>query len=54
MKEIFLIIISALITFLATTIIAINTIQVTNVENGNITIKIFNQYINYYFEKEPN
>lgn len=52
MKKIFLIITIILITFLTTVVIAINTIQVTNVENGNITIKFFNQYINYYFEKE--
>lgn len=52
MKKIFLIIITILITFSVTMIIAVNTIQVTNVENGNITIKIFDQYINYYFEKE--
>ena len=41
-----------LITFLVTATIAINTVKITNVENGNVTIKIFNQYINYYFEKE--
>ena len=52
MRKIFLIVSIILITFLATAIIAINTIQVTDIENGNITIKIFDQYINYYFEKE--
>lgn len=52
MKKIFLMIITVLVTFLITATIAINTVKVTNVENGNITIKIFNQYINYYFEKE--
>lgn len=52
MRKIFLIVSIILITFLATAIIAINTVKITNVENGNVTIKIFNQYINYYFEKE--
>ncbi len=52
MRKIFLIVSIILITFLATATIAINTVKITNVENGNVTIKIFNQYINYYFEKE--
>lgn len=52
MRKIFLIVSIMLITFLVTATIAINTVKITNVENGNVTIKIFNQYINYYFEKE--
>ena len=50
-KTILTIIITAIITIILTLLAVINNIQITNVENGNITITLFNHNFEYYFEK---
>ena len=44
-------IITAIITIILTLLVVINNIQITNIENGNITITLFNHNFKYYFEK---
>ena len=51
MKKVVLFLLTVIITFIVTTIIAINTIKVVNVENGNITLELFGNSFVYYFEK---
>lgn len=50
MKKVVLFLLTVIITFIVTTIIAINTIKVVNVENGNITLELFGNNFVYYFE----
>lgn len=50
-KTILTIIITAIITIILTLLAVINNIQIANVENGNITITLFNHNFEYYFEK---
>lgn len=50
-KTIFTIIITAIIAIILTLLLVINNIQITNIENGNITITLFNYNFIYYFEK---
>ena len=42
---------TAIITIILTLLAVINNIQITNIENGNITITLFNHNFEYYFEK---
>ena len=51
MKKVVLFLLTVIITFIATTIVAINTIKVVNVENGNITLELFGNSFVYYYEK---
>lgn len=51
MKKFILVLLSIIITFIVTSIIAINTIKVENIENGMVTLELFGQHINYYYEK---
>lgn len=51
MKKVVLFLLTVFITFIVTTIVAINTIKVVNVENGNITLELFGNIFVYYFEK---
>lgn len=51
MKKFIVGLLLVVITFIVTVIISINTIKVVNVENGLITIEIFGQSVDYYFEK---
>lgn len=51
MKKVVLFLLTVFITFIVTTIVAINTIKVVNVENGNITLELFGNSFVYYFEK---
>lgn len=50
MKKVVFCLLLVFITFVVTTIIAINTIKVVNVENGNITLELFGNTFVYYFE----
>lgn len=50
-KTILIIITAAIITIILTLLVVINNIQIANVENGNITITLFNHNFEYYFEK---
>ena len=50
-KTILTIITSAIITIILTILAVINNIQITNVENGNITITLCNHNFEYNFEK---
>ena len=50
MKKVVFCLLLVFITFIATTIVAINTIKVVNVENGNITLELFGNSFVYYFE----
>ena len=50
-KTILIIITTAIITIILTLLAVINNIQIANVENGNITIALFNHNFEYYFEK---
>lgn len=51
MKKVVLFLLTVIITFIVTTIVAINTIKVVNVENGNVTLELFGYNFVYYFEK---
>ena len=51
MKKVVLFLLTVIITFIVTTVVAINTIKVVNVENGNITLELFGNSFVYYFEK---
>lgn len=51
MKKFVIGLLLVIITFIVTTIVAINTIKVVNVENGNITLELFGNSFVYYFEK---
>ena len=50
MKKVVFCLLLVFITFIVTTIVAINTIKVVNVENGNITLGLFGYNFVYYFE----
>lgn len=50
-KTILTIITTAVITIILTLSIAISNIQITDIQNGNITITLFNHNFEYYFEK---
>lgn len=50
MKKVVFCLLLVFITFIVTTIVAINTIKVVNVENGNITLELFGNNFVYYFE----
>lgn len=50
-KTILTIIITTIITIISTLLIVINNIQISSIENGNITITLFNHNFIYYFEK---
>ena len=51
MKKFIIGLLLVVITFIVTVIIFINTIKVVNVENGNITLELFDNSFVYYFEK---
>ena len=51
MKKVVFCLLLVFITFIVTVIISINTIKVVNVENGLITLELFGQSVDYYFEK---
>lgn len=50
-KTILTIIATVIITIIFTLLVVINNIQIANIENGNITITLFNHNFEYYFEK---
>ena len=50
MKKVVFCLLLVFITFIVTTIVAINSIKVVNVENGNITLELFGNSFVYYFE----
>lgn len=50
-KKILPITATAVITIILTLSIAINNIQITDIQNGNITITLFKHNFIYYFEK---
>ena len=50
-KTILTIITTTLITIILTLLAVINNIQITDIQNGNITITLFKHNFIYYFEK---
>lgn len=51
MKKVVFCLLLVFITFIVTTIVAINSIKVVNIENGNVTLELFGNCFVYYFEK---